>query len=443
MSLDAQPEQAPAAETYHTRAAELLPAGPDPLAIERQRVTGILTAARSTGATSEVAERLIADGTSLDRARELLINARAASFRGQETSHAILPGGNSEPDRVVDDLATAWAHRINPAVALTDRAREFRGQRAAQGLATVLQARGIRPGGSEREIIKRAMTTSDMPLLLANAANKAMLPSYQQNRSPLLTIAHKDTVRDYKDASRHQVSAFPPLLQINEHGEYVRGSVSENRETFRVQKYGRILPVTLELLVNDELEAMRALMNSTAMATAALEADLLAEAINLNPTMADGVAVYHSTHGNLAGSAAAISIASVGAAKAAMRWQHGLDNVIIGIEPRFLVVPAALETVALQLVGEIAAAQIGDSNASLRRLEVIVDPRLDATSTTAWYLFAGPSMPSLSVAYLEGEEQPYVETRVGFDIDAVEVKVRWSLAAYWADFRPTYRNAGA
>ena len=62
---------------------------------------------------------------------------------------------------------------------------------------------------------------------------------------------------------------------------------------------------------------------------------------------------FHASHKNLAGTGAAINVTSIGAGRAAMMKQKGLDGKT-RIRPiaRYLLVPAALETEALQLVAQ-------------------------------------------------------------------------------------------
>jgi len=74
----------------------------------------------------------------------------------------------------------------------------------------------------------------------------------------------------------------------------------------------------------------------------------------------------------------------------------------------------------------------------------ITEPRLDGTSTTGWYLFADPAIaPVVVYGYLEGQEGPYTETRNGFDVDGVEVKIRHDFGCGVIDFRGAYLNDGA
>lgn len=169
--------------------------------------------------------------------------------------------------------------------------------------------------------------------------------------------------------------------------------------------------------------------------------DLLAN----NPTTDDGVALFHASHGNLAASGGAISLTTLGAARLAMRTQKGLDKKTpIDATPRYLVVPATLETVAEQYLTTINATVASDANPFPGRLTLIVDPRLDAKSATRWYLFADQGVITvLEYAFLEDDAGPVVSTREGFTIDGVEMKVRLDLGTGVLDHRGAFSNPGA
>ena len=94
---------------------------------------------------------------------------------------------------------------------------------------------------------------------------------------------------------------------------------------------------------------------------------------------------------------------------------------ILNIQPRYIACAAGIETVAHQLVASISPTQTSNDNSQFRNLQVVVEPRLDESDANGWYVFGDPSIsPSLSIAYLEGEEAPMVETRQGFEIDGVQ-----------------------
>ena len=81
---------------------------------------------------------------------------------------------------------------------------------------------------------------------------------------------------------------------------------------------------------------------------------------------------------------------------------------------------------------------------SIRSLRIIAEPRLDQASETAWFLMAAPNqIDTIEYAYLEGQQGVYLETRMGFDVDGIEIKARLDFGAKAIDWRGMYRNSGA
>src|SRR5262249_30229612 len=152
----------------------------------------------------------------------------------------------------------------------------------------------------------------------------------------------------------------------------------------------------------------------------------------------DGTALFASGHNNLSGSSDAIAVASIGAGRAAMRKQTGVDGTtLVNVNPLFLIVPPAKETLADQFVStNLLASQSSSVNPFAGRLTVISEPRLEvgigstSGSGVSWYLAASPDqIDVLEIAYLEGENGPVVESRIGFDVDGLEIKCRHDVGA--------------
>ena len=52
-------------------------------------------------------------------------------------------------------------------------------------------------------------------------------------------------------------------------------------------------------------------------------------------------------------------------------------------------------------------------------------------------------VPALEYAYLEGETGPYIETKNGFEVDGMQIKVRHDFGAGWVSHRGVVKNPGA
>ena len=130
-----------------------------------------------------------------------------------------------------------------------------------------------------------------------------------------------------------------------------------------------------------------------------------------------------------------------------MAQQRGLDGkTLLNVRPSYLVVPSALELTAEQLLAQnIVPAKAADVvPSSIRSLAVIAEPRLDpASGAVPWFLVASPAaIDTIEYAYLEGQEGVALETRMGFDVDGVEVRARLDFGAKAIDWRGLYKNPG-
>lgn len=255
------------------------------------------------------------------------------------------------------------------------------------------------------------------------------------------------TVKDFRAKSVLRFSETPSLLKVNEHGEYHQGAMADAKESYAIATFGRIVAISRQALINDDLSAFETLGMRFAQAAAEFEAKFLVDLITGNPTMnADGLALFHATHGNLgSGGGSALQVSSLAAARKAMRLQKGEDGTTpIDAQPKFLIVPAALELTAEQLLTQITPVQVDQVNPFGGKLELIVEPRLDAVSATAWYLAADPALvDTIEYAYLDGEPGPQIFIEQGFEIDGMSMKCREDFGAGVLNWRGLYKAAGA
>ncbi len=109
-----------------------------------------------------------------------------------------------------------------------------------------------------------------------------------------------------------------------------------------------------------------------------------------------------------------------------MRTQKDKNGEVLNIAPKFLLVPAALEDRALQMINSTAPFG-ADKNSGIfnpyhKLLDIIVDPRLDDISEKQWYMLSAQGTDTIEVAYLDGSDEPYLEQQEGFIVDGVAGK---------------------
>ncbi len=293
-----------------------------------------------------------------------------------------------------------------------------------------------------------AHSTSDFPYILEDTANKAMLRGYEEAPEDI-SWTRPGNLSDFKTASRTGLSEFSDLEEVTEDGEFKHGTLGERREQITLVTYGKLFRYTRQSIVNDDLSAFTTTPRKMGRAALRKVADLAWGVLTANAAMADAVALFHADHSNLAGTGAAPTMTTVGAGRTAMRIQtDSSGNAILNIRPAFLLGPAALEDTLLTLMSAeddpSISTRAGKPNTVRNLATVITDGRLDAASTTAWYLTANAQQfDTVEVAYLDGNTSPYLEEQAGWTIDGREYKVRIDAAAKALDHRTMYKNAGA
>jgi hypothetical protein len=419
---------------------------------ERDRVSTIYDLAGRLNLERGFAEDLVKRGVSVDESRRLILDQVAAKSDETRTfPHVSVPlGGRDERITRRDAVANALLHRYSPTLfPLEDAARQYRGMTLLELARESLGNAGVNTRGLSRdEVATRALhTTSDFPEILSAVTNKTLRQAYEAYPRTFMLFCRQVLATDFKAMNRVQLGEAPQLLEVGESGEFKRGTLGESKESYKVKTYGRVVAITRQTLINDDLDAFTRIPAMYGNSIAQLESDVVWGIITANPAMADGNALFHTAHKNLAGTGAALDVTSVGAARAAMAKQTGLDKkTVLNIRPAFLIVPASLELKAEQLVAQnlVPAATSSVVPQSIRTLAPISEPRLDAASETAWYLAASPNqIDTIEYAYLEGQQGAYIETRNGFDVDGVEIKCRLDFGAKAIDWRGLYKNPGA
>lgn len=413
---------------------------------ERSRVSEI-TNLCERHAVAHLRDSLINGGATLDNSRSAILEAVAARDAGGTAPR--IPNIQTmvdETDTRREAVENAMLHRASPGRhKLTDAGRQYRGMSLIEMGRDLLERSGENTRGMDKmQLAQRALATSDFPIILANVANKTLRAGYEAAPQTFKPFTKQSSASDFKTIQRSQLGDAPTLKKVNEHGEFTVGTIGEGKESYQLATYGRIVSITRQVIINDDLGAFADLPSKFGRAAADLESDIVWGIITANAAMNDAVALFHATHANLAGTAGAISIATLASARAALRKQTSLDGNPINIGAAYLLVPAALELVAQQYTSaDFVSAKSSDINPFKGTLQVIAEPRLDANSATAWYLAADPmQIDTIEYSYLEGNEGVYIETRNGFEVDGLEIKARLDFAAKAIDHRGMYKNAG-
>ena len=345
---------------------------------------------------------------------------------------------------VVQDAAARAALSSNP----------YRGDRLLDTARASLQRAGVSVSGmTPMEVVAAAFTqgTSDFPVLLENAMHKTLQAAYATAALTWNRFCATGSVSDFRAHNRYRTGSFGSLDAVNELGEFVNKSIPDGEKaSITAGTKGNIINLSRTAIINDDLGAFVGLSNMLGRAAArTVEADvyaLLALNSGAGPTMGDGKTLFHADHGNIT-TGAAITMAALDLDRVAMASQKDVSgNDYLDLRPAVLLVPIGLGGTARSIndaqYDPDTANKLQKPNIVNGLFRDIVDtPRMTGTRR---YLFADPSeAPVLEVAFLDGNQNPYLELQNGFDVDGARYKVRLDYGVGAIDYRGAVTNAGA
>lgn len=286
---------------------------------ERQRASDIRVAVRSAGLDMSYADELIDGDVTVDAARAQVLEKLAARTESAPiSSRADIFTTVDETETRRSLMTEAVLYRANPSAKLSDGARQYAGLSMIDIAKECLDARGVKYRGMDRlQIVSRAFEgNSDLPNVLANVANKSLRQAYEAAPRTFTPWARQTTAPDFKLMSKVSLSDAPALEKVTENGEFKRGAVTDGKETYQLATYGKIIGLTRQAIINDDLSAFTRIPAMFATAAANLESDTVYGILTANAALADGVALFHAaTHLNYTSSGTVISIDSLGVAK--------------------------------------------------------------------------------------------------------------------------------
>lgn len=320
-----------------------------------------------------------------------------------------------------------------------------------------------------------AMTTSDFSLLFADILDRQLLGAYQDWPATWSMYARRGTVRDFRTVKRYFLDGGSATLEeVKERSEYPEAALADGAYEYAVTKRGRVLDLSWETLVNDDLDAFRE-MPITLGRAARMTEDRFATDLYAGTTGPDST-FFSVGHANIVTGNPTLSVSALQTAFTVMASQTDTDGNPIFIQSAYLVVPPALEVVANNILNatEILAAtgggdgtgndQLRTANWLRNRVTPIVNPWLPIISTTngntSWYLI-GSTMagrPAMELGFLRGSETPQVfvkapdSLRIGggmapvedgdFETDSIRHKVRHVMGGTLMDYKMAVASNG-
>lgn len=391
------------------------------------------------------------------QAKLLVALGKDAGPANPDGAHPRVEVIEDEADKRRDAAVTALLVRAgverDPSVLSAMGANPYRGATLRDHARGALERAGVKTVGmSQMELVAASFTqsTSDFPVLLENTMHKTLQRAYQAAGLTWSRFCVTGSVSDFRAHNRYRTGSFGSLDSVNELGEFKNKTIPDGEKaSITASTKGNIINLSRQAIINDDLGAFVGLAASLGRAAArTVEVDvyaLLALNSGLGPTMSDGYSLFHANHGNIT-TGAALAMAAIDADRVAMASQTDVGgNDYLDLRPFVLILPIGLGGTARSIneaqYDPDTANKLQKPNTVRGLFRDIVDtPRLSGTRR---YLFAEPQeAPVIEVAFLDGQQEPFLELQNGFTVDGAAWKVRMDYAVGALDYRGAVTNAG-
>ncbi len=271
-------------------------------------------------------------------------------------------------------------------------------------------------------------TGVQVPGILGNTGNKFLAASFMNVEQSWRGIAKIRPVNDFKQITTYRMSGDNTFLRVAPSGEIKHGALAETSYTNQAKTFGRLLGISREDYINDDLQAFVSVAQELGRGAADALNNIFWTAwlddstffpvdkskLNYDDGAADSV----------------LDLAGLNNADSMFAIQTKPDGTPLGATPKILLVPAALKNTALALMTNTGLV-VGTTPASgpnvnvfAGRYTVVSSAFLHRTtlkdengvsqsvtgSSTAWYMLADPmDIPCIEVVFLNGRDTPTIE----------------------------------
>ncbi|MBN8291034.1 Clp protease ClpP [Rhodobacter sp. NTK016B] len=377
------------------------------------------------------------NGGSLSQAGDFIaqgIGLRGVIAHYQQKGHNVPKPTRGPSTRILRDeretrragMTAALAAQFARRDPTDDRARPFMSMSLVEMAANASGYRGsLRTADDRLRVFMDMHSTSDFPLALSNALNKALADRYREAPSIYRQIAREKSFKDFRAHSIIRPGDFPMLQKLGEGGEIKAGTIGESAEAVTLVPYAVRFDVTRQVLINDDTGAIAdAIADQGRMVARFEEMTFFAVCFGNSgngPTLSNNRAVFNTNDGTKANAGAAIGVDTLGTGRAAIRKHKSLGGASLNLSARILLVSPDQETAAEQVVSPLVPADAAKVNPFAGKLTVLSSAELKGNG---WYLLTDPADAAQFVfGFLEGASGPRMRMEEPFGRSGMS----WSL----------------
>lgn len=282
-------------------------------------------------------------------------------------------------------------------------------------------------------------STLNIATILSNTANKFLMDGWNAVDMTPMRLAAIRPVPDLKTVTTVSLTGDLMFEKLGAAGEIKHGTLGNVSYTNKADTYARMLAITEDDIINDDLGALTAVPRKLGRG-AGLKLNDIFWTVFLGAENAGFFSATHSTAGNTGNSnlntgAADITIGGLTATELLFLNQVDPNGKPLGMQPAIMVVPTALKAAATALLDPQsrlitgASATLSDVNVFAGRFRLESSPYMHNSAYTgasaqAWYMMADPGdLPMIEIAAYQGRVEPTVES-ASADFNTLGVQMR-------------------
>ncbi len=292
-------------------------------------------------------------------------------------------------------------------------------------------------------------STVAIPTILSNTSNKFLMIGWNSIDMTPLKIAAVRPVSDFKEITTVSLTGDLQFEKVGPAGEIKSGSLGELVYGNKADTYAKMLAITRQDIINDDLGALTSTPRRLGRGSALKLNDIFWTAF------LDNSAFFAGGNSNVNTGAADMTVPGLAATETIFMDQTDPDGKPLGTMPAILVVPTPLKAAANTLMtserlitGATSVTQ-GDGNVWRGRFRVESSPYMSNSSYTgysaqAWYMIADPQdLPVIEIAALNGRVEPVVETAdAEFNVLGVQMRGYSDVGVRKQEYRAGVRADG-
>lgn len=307
--------------------------------------------------------------------------------------------------------------------------------------------------GNEKAILRAAFSTTSLPGMLGNAANKMILEGFMNIEQTWREIATTKPVNDFKIHTGYRLTGDMQYEKVGPDGKLKHGEVGEQSYTNQAETYGKIFSLTRTDIRNDDLGAFGNIRARLGRGAALKINDVFWTEFLDNATFfATGNANYFE------GASSNLQSSSLKTAVEKFRKLVDEDGKPMAVIPKLLLVGPENEEAADELYastnvntgGSSTTNKVPNKNTYAGKYRPVMSSYLSNStysgySTTAWYLLADPQdLSTIEVVFLDGQEMPTIEeAEADFSTLGVQFRGYHDFGVSKKEYRAGVKSKGA